>query len=188
MLLPQTAEYALRAVLHLARHDERHPARPVRVPEMADAIAVPRNYLSKTLHQLARAGLLDSTRGPAGGFRLAVPADALTLDRVIAVFAGPAETKCLLANRPCGADPACPVHAHWAPIRAQLDGFFATTTVAALMARDAGREAARGTPAPLVARDDAPATAVRAEDATAALLTDLLRPAPHGAPTRRDHP
>jgi Rrf2 family protein len=129
MLIPQTAEYALRAVLHLARHD----ARPVRVPEMADAIAVPRNYLSKTLHQLARAGVLDSTRGPAGGFRLAVPAGALTLDRVIAVFAGTPERKCLLANRPCGRDPGCPVHARWAPVAERLAVFFGTTTVADLV-------------------------------------------------------
>lgn len=147
MLLPQTAEYALRAVLHLARHD----ARPVRVPEMADAIAVPRNYLSKTLHQLARAGLLESARGPSGGFRLAVPADVLTLDRVIAVFVGPTEKKCLLANRPCGQDPNCPVHARWAPVAERLTAFFGTTTVADLV----------GDASPVVARaEDAPSDLV----------------------------
>jgi DNA-binding IscR family transcriptional regulator len=102
MLIPQTAEYALRAVLHLARHD----ARPVRVPEMADAIAVPRNYLSKT---------------------------AITRSSVSAVFAGTPERKCLLANRPCGRDPGCPVHARWAPVAERLAVFFGTTTVADLV-------------------------------------------------------
>ena len=73
MLLPQTAEYAIRAVLHLARADD-----VVRVPDLAAAIHVPQNYLAKTMHHMARSGLLRSTRGPAGGFRLAVPAAEAT--------------------------------------------------------------------------------------------------------------
>jgi Rrf2 family iron-sulfur cluster assembly transcriptional regulator len=131
MLLPQTAEYALRAVVHVARHAE---AGPVRVPTMAAALALPRNYLSKTLHQLARAGVLASARGPAGGFRLAVPADALTLDRIVAVFGDTGARRCLLADRPCGQDPGCPVHQRWAPVSARLHGFFRSTTVADLVA------------------------------------------------------
>ena len=55
MLLSQTSEYALRAVLHIAAR-----SRPVSVGEIAEAVGVPQNYLSKTLHQLARAGVLAS--------------------------------------------------------------------------------------------------------------------------------
>ena len=62
MLLSQTSEYALRAVLYIAECDG-----PVSVGEIAEAVGVPQNYLSKTLHQLARAGVLRSARGPAGG-------------------------------------------------------------------------------------------------------------------------
>ncbi|MEK6688644.1 MAG: Rrf2 family transcriptional regulator, partial [Gemmatimonadota bacterium] len=57
--LPQTAEYALRAVLHIASKPDL-----VRVATLAEELDIPRNYLSKTLHQLARAGILQSTRGP----------------------------------------------------------------------------------------------------------------------------
>lgn len=130
MLLPQTAEYALRAVVHLARHEG---AGMVRVPEMADALGIPRNYLSKTLHHMARAGLLASTRGPAGGFRLAIPAHVLTLSRVIAVFHDTGEQRCLIADRPCGQDPTCPVHRRWTPVAQQLHGFFGSTTVGDLV-------------------------------------------------------
>ena len=78
-MLSQTAEYALRAVLHIAAVGTE---RPVAVGEIAQALDVPRNYLSKTLHQLVRAGILTSTRGPTGGFQLAMPAESLTLQRI----------------------------------------------------------------------------------------------------------
>lgn len=134
MLLPQTAEYALRATIYIAANAHRGP---VRVHAMATALDVPRNYLSKTLHQLARAGVLASTRGPAGGFRLAVPAGELTLQRVVARFADTGERRCLLANRPCGEDPACPVHERWASVAQAMHAFFGRTTIADLVAGDA---------------------------------------------------
>ena len=128
MLLPQTAEYALRAVLHIAAYD-----RPVRVAEIATALDVPQNYLSKTLHQLARAGILASTRGPAGGFRLARPAERLTLQRVVSTFATAGGRRCLLGHGTCGEIPTCAVHTRWAPVAAQMRDFYEATTVADLL-------------------------------------------------------
>lgn len=137
--LPQTAEYALRAMLHIAA---RHPA-PVRVVDLVDVVKAPANYLSKTLHQLARAGLLLSTRGPLGGFRLAEAPDTVTLDRVIAVFAGSTEQRCLLGHGRCGQNPGCTIHERWKPVAAGMQEFFTTTTVADLIDRD-DRPAPRG--------------------------------------------
>jgi Rrf2 family iron-sulfur cluster assembly transcriptional regulator len=128
MLLPQTAEYALRAVLHIAAHD-----RPVRVAEIAADLDVPQNYLSKTLHQLARSGVLTSTRGPAGGFELAVAPDRLTLQRVISKFATAGGRRCLLGHGLCGQIPACAVHDRWAPVAARMRDFYEATTVADLL-------------------------------------------------------
>ena len=128
--LPQTVEYAIRAVLHIAAHDGRGA---VRVSDAAASLRVPQNYLSKTLHQLARAGVLASTRGPSGGFRLAQPAEHLTLDQIISPFASTDGHRCLLGSGVCGETPGCVVHAHWAPIKAQMREFFSATTVADLL-------------------------------------------------------
>ena len=133
MLLPQTAEYALRAVIHIAREQT---GGLVRANEMATRLGIPPNYLAKTLHQLARAGVLHSTRGPTGGFRLAGPASALTLERVIAPFADTGARRCLIADRPCGGDQACPVHERWRHVSGPLHAFFGGTTVAVLLADD----------------------------------------------------
>lgn len=132
-MLSQTAEYALRAVLHIAEHGTD---RPVPVQEIAEALEVPRNYLSKTLHQLARAGIVTSTFGPGGGFQLAVPPEELTFDAVVAPFDTAGERHCLLGRATCSDRDACPAHAHWKGIAEQIYEFFATTTVAMLLHGD----------------------------------------------------
>jgi Rrf2 family protein len=104
----------------------------VRANELASAIGVPQNYLSKTLHQLARAGILTSTRGPTGGFQLAVPAESLTLQRIASTFEPAPPRRCLLGHGVCGDNSSCRAHAQWAPIATALQTFFGTTTVADL--------------------------------------------------------
>ncbi|MHB1073846.1 MAG: RrF2 family transcriptional regulator [Gemmatimonadaceae bacterium] len=132
-MLSQTAEYALRAILHLAEQAALSD-RPVSVTDMAVALDVPRNYLSKTLHQLSRAGVVASTFGPGGGFRLARPADVMTLDEVVAPFDDQrGERHCLLGRARCKDSDPCQAHAHWKGISTQIQHFFRTTTVATLL-------------------------------------------------------
>lgn len=128
MLLPQTAEYALRAVLHIASHES-----PARVTQIATAIGVPQNYLAKTLNQLVRVGILASTRGPAGGFQLAMPAEEITLERIVSAFTGMRVRRCLLGLGTCGEVQDCAAHARWSPLGAQVREFFATTRVTDLL-------------------------------------------------------
>lgn len=126
ILLPQTTEYALRAALHLAA---QHP-RSVSGATLAAAVGAPANYLSKTLSQLVRAGVLASTRGPAGGFRLVDAPEDVTLEQIVRVFSTRGPKRCLLGTGPCGANPDCTVHAGWAPIGASVDAFLRSTTLA----------------------------------------------------------
>ena len=57
-MISKTAEYALRAVLYIARESAGDPIRAI---EIADNLEVPSNYLSKILHSLARGGIPDHT-------------------------------------------------------------------------------------------------------------------------------
>ena len=129
-MLSQTTEYAVRAILHIAT---RGDGATVRANELAAQIGVPQNYLSKTLHQLARAGLLTSARGPTGGFQLAVPAESLTLQRIVSTFEALTPRRCLLGHGICGETPSCTVHARWAPVATSVQTFFTTTTIADLI-------------------------------------------------------
>lgn len=132
MILSQTAVYALRAMLHLA---ERPDDQPVPVGEIASALDVPRNYLSKILHVLARRGLLRSARGPGGGFGLVDPPSRTTLLEVVAHFDDLNRDRCLLGRPECREDDPCPAHGQWKEVAAALHAFFHNTTIADL-ARD----------------------------------------------------
>ncbi len=130
MILLKTAAYALRASLHLA---ERGRGAPVRADDIAAALDIPRNYLSKILHILVRRGLLDSARGPHGGFRLAkAPADTTLLDVVGPFDDGAGVRRCLLGRDRCPDDDPCPAHGRWEKVAGSVEKFFRETTVADL--------------------------------------------------------
>ena len=146
MILSQTAQYALRAILHLAEADGDGP---VRVDDIARALDVPRNYLSKILHGLARAEILHSTRGPYGGFELAKPAVALMLSEVVEQFDSfPSERRCVLGRDVCSDDTPCQAHDRWKEVAAAVRSFFRETTVAELSADPAFVERREGSTEP----------------------------------------
>lgn len=137
MILSQTAEYALRAVLYLAEQAEEDP---VPVETMAEALSLPRNYLSKTLHLLAKRGVLSSSRGPGGGFGLAVPAAELSLLSVVEPFDDlERRRQCLLGRRECSDLTPCVAHHRWKEVADHVTCFFRETTVEDLLVEPVGR-------------------------------------------------
>lgn len=127
-MISKTAEYALRAVLYIARESEDGP---VRANEIAQALGAPGNYLSKILHTLVRAGTLTSERGPRGGFRLARAADEVRLaDLLEALDPSALRADCLLGNAECSDEASCAVHERWKAVREPVCRFFRETTIA----------------------------------------------------------
>lgn len=115
-MLSRTAEYALRAVVVLAR---RYGEAPVSSDEIATILGAPHNYLSKTLNALSRRGIVTSTRGPGGGFVLAVAPDALTIGDIADVFAEaiPNGARCLVNDARCNPQRPCYAHRRWTEIQ-----------------------------------------------------------------------
>lgn len=110
-MLSRTAEYAVRAVVVLARNH----GGSLSAGEIASILGAPRNYLSKTLSALTRRGILRSTRGPGGGYALAAAPARLSVADIAAVFAdGSTEhARCLLSDSPCDPQRACVAHRRW---------------------------------------------------------------------------
>jgi Rrf2 family protein len=138
MWLSSTAQQAVYAVLCIAQSESDEP---VRVDEIAKIMGSPRNYLSKTLHLLTRAGVLRSERGPRGGFRLALSAERTTLARVIAPFEPSTKRRCLVGRATCSDARPCPAHHRWKEIAATVDDFFSRTTVADLLENNSNASA-----------------------------------------------
>lgn len=131
MWLSSTAQQALHAVLCIAGNAGDGL---LRVEEIAAATKAPRNYLSKTLHVLAQAGVLRSERGPKGGFGLAVPAGRLPIARVIAPFEPADDRRCLIGRPTCSDANPCVAHSQWKHVAAGAEEFFRKTTVGDLLA------------------------------------------------------
>lgn len=130
-MLNQTAEYALRTAVHLAEHGTD---RAIPASDLAFALSIPSNYLSKILHQLARDGLLTSQRGKSGGFRLARPVSEITLIDIVGPFDA-VETKrgCLMGRPTCSDATPCQAHEGWKALGASLADFFRNTTLDTLI-------------------------------------------------------
>ena len=126
-MLSQTAQYALRAMIYLG---EREGAGPIRVDEAAEALDVPRNYLSKILHALVKRGILRSLRGPRGGFYLARDPDEVTLLDVVTAFDDiEARRTCLLGKKECSDRQPCAVHQQWKATATEVARFYRETTL-----------------------------------------------------------
>ena len=142
MMLSQTAEYALRGVLYLAEHASE---RPVPVDRIAQDLDIPRNYLSKVLHTLGKRNVLLSSRGPHGGFALAIPPERLSLLEVVEPFDElDARSECLLGRTRCSDASPCAAHHRWKVVSDHVSSFFRDTTVQELIRANPAHGARRG--------------------------------------------
>ncbi len=85
MRLTRRSEYALLALIHLARAKGEGF---VTVAAMAEAQGLPAKFLEQLLMALKRARLVKSQKGPHGGYRLARPAEKISLAEVIRLLDG----------------------------------------------------------------------------------------------------
>lgn len=140
-MLTDTAEYALRAVLYLARQET---GARVSAAQIADDLELPKNYLSKILRRLARRGVLESSRGPTGGFRLARSSEELTLgDTVEPFYDVRVDDRCLLGRRRCSDEEPCVAHHRWKLVVGDVRQFFRETTVGDLIRDERAPESGR---------------------------------------------
>jgi Rrf2 family iron-sulfur cluster assembly transcriptional regulator len=123
--LTRRADYGIRAMIAIARATTNEP---LSTPRIADAMAIPVRFLPQVMADLARAGLVDSTGGRRGGYRLNRPATAINLLEIIEALEGDARRRqCVLRSAPCGRNGYCDVHTVFAAAQdALLDRFSAT--------------------------------------------------------------
>ena len=86
MRISAKADYAVRAVVELAAAEGD---KPVKAERVATAQEIPLNFLENILGELRHAGIVRSQRGAEGGFRLAKPAEDVTVADVIRAVEGP---------------------------------------------------------------------------------------------------
>ena len=132
MRLTTKGRYAVTAMLDLALHGE---TRPVNLADIAERQDISQSYLEQLFGKLKRAGLVDSVRGPGGGYRLAKAPEVINVSVIIAaVGEGLDATRCG-GSGDCQAGHMCLTHELWVDLSQQMDLFLSRITLASLVER-----------------------------------------------------
>lgn len=125
-MLTRTGEYALRAMIYLVQHEEDWP---VVGKEIADATKVPAKYLSKILGDLVRIGVLESTPGRHGGFRLLRSSRKTKLYDILAPFEMLERSQCPFGHQECNDENPCLAHDRWKKVTTTHKRFLNDTSI-----------------------------------------------------------
>ena len=129
-MISQTAEYALRVIVHLATQN----GVPTTTHQLALVTRVPEGYLSKVLLGLSRAGMIHSQRGLHGGSVLTRPPEQISIHDVVeSVDPIKRIRSCPLGLKSHGAA-LCPLHRRLDQAMAQVEQAFRDSTIADLLA------------------------------------------------------
>lgn len=140
--LGRRGDYAVRAVLHLARH-YGHGRRKAR--QIAEDMDIPATFVAQVLADLVRDNLVVSVAGPEGGYELARSPRDVNLREVVEAAEGPiGSTTCILRGGPCRWEDHCAVHEAWFDAQRALTGQLEATTFEALAATDEELERTSG--------------------------------------------
>ena len=128
MICSHSAEYALRALVHMATLPQAEFALARGIAAEAE---IPAHFLAKILQDLARAGLLQSSKGPGGGFRLARPAREISLRSVVEAVDGAARlNRCPMGLGECSDRVACGMHDTWKPVQSRIMEYMGASSIA----------------------------------------------------------
>ena len=123
-------EYAIHGLIYLARAGGE---KPVLLADIASSIKVPKEYMRKIFQMMTRGGLIVGRRGAGGGYRLARPAEELTLRQVVEAVEGSLPVYgCLHMRRHCELGLTCPVQKAFDAARQKMAEALQDTTIADL--------------------------------------------------------
>ena len=133
MIWSTRSEYAIRALVHLARFPK---GQYLKANEVAEELGIPANVLAKVFQKLAQVGILRSMKGTTGGFTLSrEPAAIRLFDVVDTIDVLPKQPRCITGLAKCSDDMPCSMHDKWTVLRLQISKYLSRTNIAALSAR-----------------------------------------------------
>lgn len=129
MQITRQADYALRAVIYLARIDQNTKAS---TKDIAEEQQIPPSFLAKIISQLSIAGLITTSRGARGGVSLAKAPEKISILEVVEAIDGPMLlNECTGNPNTCPFGEDCPLHHVWCEAKAELHEKLSAATFAA---------------------------------------------------------
>ena len=133
MKLTTKGRFAVTAMLDLAIQAEESDS-PIPIAQVAERQKISLPYLAQTLCRLRRARLVESTRGPGGGSRLAETALSITIDRIILAVDENMDTTQCGGEGTCLGGASCLTHHLWEDLNGVIERFLAGISLASLAA------------------------------------------------------
>ena len=136
MYISQKCQYAVRAILELAK---RYGQPPVRSGKVATLQAIPPRFLENILSELKAGGLVESHRGSQGGFQLTVPPEELTVGRIVRLIEGPLDpVRCTgdMDNVNCPLKDRCSLIDLWSEAKKAVENVYDSVTFEDLVNRE----------------------------------------------------
>ena len=131
-------QYGVRALFELSRRWGDHEL--VRIPEIAQAQAIPARFLENILNQLRQGGFVESRRGKGGGFMLSRPPSTITLADIVTFIDGHIYAVDCEGNPPihrCRLKGDCVFISIWQEARAALEKVYGRHTLQNLLDAEA---------------------------------------------------
>lgn len=129
-LITRDTDYAIRALLFLARQRDR----TVSVTELVGSLKIPRPFLRKIMQTMNKKGVLSSHKGNGGGFRLARPADQIFILDLVRIFQGSTTlNQCLFKKTLCPDRGGCPLKKKIESLEKYVFSELRKTTIAGLV-------------------------------------------------------
>lgn len=123
--------YALRMMVELA---ETAGTRFVSLRDVSQSIDVSKKYLEQIVPSLVQAGLLATVRGPLGGYRLAKPANEISVAEILrATDGGTPPVSCVADPAACGRSRACPTIRLWKDLDDLVNGYLSKLSLQQLV-------------------------------------------------------
>ena len=130
MIYSRSAEYAIRALVHMAPLPAGEYAM---VKHIAAEGAIPAHFLAKILQDLARDGFLRSSKGPRGGFRLQQAPEEISMLQIVEAVDGAGRyDRCIGGSPECNDRAPCGMHDSWKTLRSRIIEYLEGTSVADL--------------------------------------------------------
>lgn len=132
MRLTTKGRYAVTAMLDLAIHREQGP---ITLADISQRQGISLSYLEQLFSRLRKKGLVDSARGPGGGYRLSRGAESISIAEVIAAVDETVDATRCHGLRNCQETNPCLTHQLWYDLSSQIRDFLSNITLAQVVGK-----------------------------------------------------
>jgi Rrf2 family transcriptional regulator, iron-sulfur cluster assembly transcription factor len=130
MRLTSKGRYAVTALLDVALHAEQGP---VPLADISERQGISLSYLEQLFSKLRKQGLVASVRGPGGGYRLGMDANAIPIGKVIAAVNESVDATRCHGQNGCQGGIQCLTHSLWRDLSSRISNFLDEITLGELV-------------------------------------------------------